>query len=176
MPLFVCPKFNECHYNEFIGVLIGQQGSQIFCPTHNIPLIEQSMKKSGFSVSGGGMEISKEGIMKSDNAKLSVTGNVRNKGEMRLEYTDVKIEGDLENEGVITMNEMKVITQIIQAINDKQNVDLINKQLAELYQQTKSKGIWQKISDHITKNVKWRIQIDLIGFIPHVHFDMGSKE
>jgi hypothetical protein len=138
--------------------------------------ISGKMKASGFTASNGGIDIDKEGIMKSSNAKLSVTGNVRNKGEMSLEDTDVKIEGNLDNEGKFSMNEKKVILEIIKAMKDnKPNTETINKSLAELYKETNDKSKFHRAIEYIKKNVKWEFEIGLVGGIPKVNFKIGSN-
>lgn len=176
MPLFICPKFAECQYREFSTVSISPKGIQDLCPTHKIPLVEEDMKASGFIVSSGGIKISEGGEMEFNTAKLSVTGDVRNKGKMSFEDTDVKIDGNLENEGIFSMNEKKIILKIIETMkNGNPNTDDVNKSFAELYNETNGKGRWESAIRYIKKNVTWEFRVGLVSGIPHVEFKIGSR-
>ena len=175
--MHTCPRFAECQHREFIGVSIGPKGVQYLCPVHKIPLLEEDMKASDFAASGGGMQISKEGVMGFNNAKLSITGDLKNRGKMSFEDTDIKIDGDLENDGTFSMNEKRTILGIIEALKvDAPNTYAIDKSLAELYNGSKGKrGRWQSIVDYIRKNAKWELSVGLTAGVPHVELKIGSK-
>lgn len=136
------------------------------------------MKVSSFTASNDGVDvgIDRETVIMTSNAKFSVTGDVRNRGEMRLEDTDVKIDGNFENEGVFSMNEKMAILAIINAMNvDKPDVETINKSLSELHIETKGQSKWRSAIDYIKTKVKWEFSVSLVGGIPQVEFKIGSN-
>ena len=140
--------------------------------------IRGRMKVLDFTASNDGVDvdIDKEIVIMTSNVKFSVTGDVRNRGEMRLEDTDVKIDGNFENEGIFSMNEKKSILAIINAMNvDKPNVDTINKSLSELHMETEGQSKWRTAIDYIKTKVKWEFSVSLVGGIPQVEFKIGTK-
>lgn len=133
------------------------------------------MKVSDFTTSSGSIDVDKDVTISSSNVKLSVGGNLRNRGEMRLEDTDVTIEGDLENDGIFSMNERKIILEIIKAMNsEKPNTRVINKHLAQLYNET-NQSRFRSIMDWIKRNVSLKFRVGFEAGIPYVEFEVGTK-
>jgi hypothetical protein len=136
------------------------------------------MKTSDFTASNDGidMKIDKETVVMSSNVIFSVTGDVKNSGEMRLEDTDVKINGNFENDGMFSMNEKTSIARIIEAMNNANpNTASIDKLFVELHKETEDKNRWQKAIEYIKNNVKLEFSINFVGGIPQVQFKISNK-